>query len=93
MNNPKDGALEVLVIPKAGGGKGIFSFFKKKGPKIDSVLVNKYIRITSRLKDEKDGGIQEKQINVDNFKVIKTPAKIDVVPRRLKVIVGKERMF
>jgi len=91
MNNPKDGSLEISIIP-AVRDTGLFSFFKKGKTKSDSVLVNKYIKITSSLIDKKDGGVQEKLINIDDVRVIKTPAKIDVAPRRLNVIVGRERM-
>ena len=43
--------------------------------------------------NEEGRGIREKPIKIDGFKVIKTPARVGVMPRRLKVIVGKERMF
>lgn len=91
--NPKDGSLEILIKQGIKKRKGFFYFFKEKGDGFDSIFVNKYIRITSTLVDEKDGGTKEKPINIDNVKIIKTPAKIDVAPRRLKVIVGKERKF
>ncbi len=89
--NPKDGKLEILVLPKEKTSRGFFSFFKKNKPKLDSVLANKKIKIISRLRDEKDGGTKNKPIKIDGDRVIKTPAIIDVAPGRLKVIVGKER--
>lgn len=92
MNNPKDGALEISIIPVTDNA-GLFSFFKKEKVESDSVLINKYIKVTSNLVDRKDGGVREKLINIDDVRIIKTPARVDAVPRQLKVIVGKERMF
>lgn len=90
--NPKDGALEILITTRKKG-RGLFYFLKKKIMGPDSFFINKYLKINSTIEDEEAGGIKEKPIKIDGLRVIKTPAKIDVVPRRLKVIVGKERMF
>jgi len=91
--DPKDGALDVLVKPGEDEGRGIFSFLKKKREGFDSFFANRIIKITSVLTDDKAGGIQEKPLNVDDVRVVKTPATITIVPRRLNVIVGKERLF
>ena len=91
--NPKDGALDVLIKTGKSKGKGFFSFLKKGRAGADSVFANKFIKVSSTLVDKKDGGTKEKQILIDDVKVIKTPARIDVAPRRLRVIVGKERLF
>lgn len=91
--NPKDGALDIFFKPGEGDKKTIFSFLKKKMKEVDSFFANRLIKITSTMPDEKYGGIKEKPLNVDDIKVIKTPAMIEVVPKRLRVIVGKERVF
>ncbi|NQU77485.1 hypothetical protein HQ544_02195 [Candidatus Falkowbacteria bacterium] len=91
--NPKDGALELMIKPKIKKNEGLFSMFKKKQRELDSVFINRFIRITSLLKDEKGSGIKEKFINIDGIRKMKTPATITVAGKRLKVIVGKERLF
>jgi len=85
INNPRDGLLEIIL---QGSIPGFFSFFKtyKEGV-IDSLFFLEKIKIES-LKKKK-----EIPILVDNWRILKTPLEIEIVPHKLKVIVGKERKF
>lgn len=75
--NPRDGMLEVLVQP---AGKGIF----KKHAGQPSVVPFKEIAIRSR---------ESIPVVTDGKKVLKTPVQVKIIPKKLKVIVGKNRMF
>lgn len=81
INNPCDGKLE-LVIKDARA-----PLFHKLLPerKNESFFTVKRLRVESSKDPIK--------ITIDKHHVIKTPADISVMPQRLKVIVGKERMF
>lgn len=74
---PCDGRLEVMVRPLQRG------FFGKKSLP-ESVIPFQKIEIRGK------GGVP---ITVDGNRVIKTPTFVEVVPNKLRVIVGKERFF
>lgn len=79
--NPQDGLLEILVQPiKSGFG----NLFKKSTQRKNSVIPFKKLAIRSR---------DSVPVITDGQKVLKTPVKIEIVPKKLKIIVGKERMF
>ena len=77
--NPKDGFLEVLIQPF---GTGFSKLFRKEIKK--SIIPFKRLVVKS-----------QKSISVvtDGQKIMKTPVKIEIVPKRLKLIVGKNRSF
>jgi len=77
--DPKDGFLEVLIQPIATG----FAKFLKKSFG-QSIIPFKKLLIKS-----------QKSVSVitDGKRVLKTPVKIEVVPKKLKLIVGKGRRF
>ena len=77
--NPKDGWLEVIIEPAAVRG-----FFKKQAPGQASIVPFKELAIHSR---------ESLPVVTDGKKVLKTPVEIKVVPKKLKVIVGKDRLF
>ncbi|MGC9048640.1 MAG: diacylglycerol/lipid kinase family protein [Patescibacteria group bacterium] len=81
-SNPKDGLLEILSVKKP---KITLPFFKKAERK-DSLFYVKKVDIEAN---------KEKEIfiTVDNEKVFKTPAEVEVVPNCLKVIVGRDRLI
>ena len=79
ISSPVDGILEAVITPIKS------SLFGKK--KItDTVLPFTKIRI---------GSNQEDQVAIltDEQIIMKTPAEIEVVPQKLKIIVGPERQF
>lgn len=76
--NPRDGLLEILVQP---AGKG---FFKRHAAAQSSIVPFKEIAIRSR---------ESIPILTDGKKVLKTPVTVKIVPKKLRVIVGKNRMF
>lgn len=75
--NPKDGQLEVLIQPLAKG------FFKKTSGQ-NSLIPFKKVFIKSR------GSLP---VYTDGQKILKTPVKVEIVPDKLKIIVGKDRLF
>jgi diacylglycerol kinase family enzyme len=79
--NPQDGFLEVFIQPLTKTS-GWFSSFRKN-PK-GSIFPFRKISIFAK-----------RSINVitDDQRVLKTPLEVEVVPHKLKVIVGKERKF
>lgn len=78
-HNPIDGVLETVITPIKS------TFFGKK--QIDStVFPFDSIKINSTT-DEQAAVLIDEQV------IVKTPAKIKVVPNKLKVIVGGERNF
>ena len=83
ISNPSDGLLE-LVFEQSGGFS--FPFFKKKAYKKDSLFYVKNLRISK-------AGEEEITLTVDQTKIMKTPVTIEVAPRAIKVIVGRERMI
>jgi len=81
--NPKDGVLEA-VIASEPAGRGLFKIFQKQYNK-ESVFPIKKIKIKS---------FKEcLPVIADGEMVVKTPVTVEVVPRKLKIIVGKNRMF
>jgi len=81
--NPKDGLLEVIFSP-GKKQKGFFTSLKKQYTN-DSVFKFKKLKVkcnTDSLKALADG-----------HTAIKTPISVEVVPKKLKIIVGKNRMF
>ncbi len=83
ISNPADGLLE-LIFEQSGGFS--LPFFKKKAYKKDSLFYVKNIEITK-------AGEEEITLTVDQTKIMKTPATIEVAPRVIKIIVGRERMI
>ena len=81
--NPKDGVLEAVITPESNL-PGFFSMFKKQYTK-ESVFPIKKVKIKSTK--------ESISMKADGEVVIKTPATIEVIPKKLKVIVGKNRMF
>lgn len=79
--NPQDGLLEIFVQPMA---TGVFKLFKKSSQLKNSIIPFKKIAIRSR---------DSLPVVTDGQKVLKTPVQIEIVPKRLKIIVGKNRMF
>ncbi|PIP18110.1 MAG: hypothetical protein COX43_00520 [Parcubacteria group bacterium CG23_combo_of_CG06-09_8_20_14_all_35_9] len=78
-------SIEYLLFRKAGSKSLFFSpmLARKKVLKRSIFPVKK---ITLRAK-------KSISLLVDGYKIFKTPATIEVVPQKLKMIVGKERLF
>lgn len=81
-SNPKDGMLEVVLAQKP---KVILPFFKKVAQK-DSLFYVKRLYIESADK-------KEVTIAVDQSRVFKAPALVEIVPDCLKIIIGKEKLI
>lgn len=79
MFNPKDGLLEVLIEPFT---KGFFG--AKRSAQASSLIPFKKIAIRSK---------DSLPIYTDGQKILKTPVKVEIVPDKLKIIVGKNRLF
>lgn len=77
--NPKDGFLEIFIKPI---DNGFLSFFKKNIK--ESIIPFKYLEIKGR---------DSASVITDGQKVIKPPIRIEVAPKKLKIIVGKNRIF
>jgi len=80
--DPQDGLLETLISATTTTKKLFSKFAKNEGK--DSIFSCKKLSIRS-----------QKSIPVvaDGQKILKTPAKIEIVPKKIKIIVGKDRMF
>jgi len=76
--DPRDGYFEILVTPK----QSFTSIFKKNKEKNESVFFGKNISISS------DSSIT---IFIDGKKNILKNIEIEIIPKSLKLIVGKER--
>jgi diacylglycerol kinase family enzyme len=79
--NPKDGFLEILVQPLASG---FLNIFKKTTSINNSIVPFKKVSIRSR---------ESIPVYTDGQKVLKTPVKIEIIPKKLQLVVGKGRMF
>jgi diacylglycerol kinase family enzyme len=82
-SNPKDGVLEA-VFSETPKQSGLFGIFKKEFSR-DSVFPFKKMKI--KCAKECLPVIADGQIT------IKTPVTVEVAPKKLRVIVGKNRMF
>lgn len=78
--NPKDGLLEAVFTPKEKGTFGKDKLATKK----QSVFPIKKMKITSK---------DTVSLIADGETVVKTPATVEVLNKRLSIIVGKERTF
>lgn len=79
--NPQDGLLEILIHPITSG---FWQFFRKPNEGKKSIIPFKKMAIRSR---------NSISIKTDGQKILKTPIKIEIVPKKLRLIVGKNRMF
>ncbi len=77
--DPRDGLLELWIYSEEHG-----FLFSKKRLRWDSRLYHRQFEITAK---------KETSLTIDNHKIIKTPATIKILPRHLKIIVGRERVF
>ncbi|MEK7570142.1 MAG: diacylglycerol kinase family protein [Patescibacteria group bacterium] len=82
QGNPRDGYLDVIVRPQEE--RRMFGFGRRNFSRT-SVFPVKKLTIRS--------GGESMPIMSDGETIIKTPATVEVAPRKLKVIVGKQRSF
>lgn len=80
-SNPRDGILEAVI---GGVKRGIFSGLFRRADESSSVLPFKRLTITTP---------EPLALTLDGQTVVKTPATIEATPKRLKVIVGRDRKF
>jgi len=80
--NPQDGLLEALV-QITNPGKKVFTLFSKQETK-DSIFPFKKLAVKSA---------KSVTVVADDQRVLKTPVNIEIAPKKIKVIVGKDRMF
>jgi len=79
--DPQDGNLEILVQPIASGFGQIF----RKASNLKNSIIP-FKKMTIRSKDSLP-------VVTDGQKILKTPVKIEIAPKKLKLVVGKNRMF
>lgn len=80
--DPKDGLLEIFIKPLADRARGWF--WQSVPVEQTSIIPFKKIAIRSR---------QSLPVFTDGQRVLKTPVEIEIVPKKLRVIVGKTRQF
>ncbi len=78
--NPKDGLLELFIQPFQSSRW----MFRKQPASSSSLIPFRKVAIRSK---------NSVSIHTDGQKVLKTPVTIEIVPDKLKVIVGKDRIF
>ena len=76
---PTDGWLEAVITPLKSG------LFSKKNDRVPSVFPFKKILVESKG--------EPVTVTIDQQSIFKTPVEITVAPKKLKVIVGSERLF
>lgn len=79
--DPQDGFLEILVQKQVAG---FIPMFKKTTVRNDTIIPFKTISISSR---------ESLPVVTDGQRVLKTPVQIKIVPKKLRLIVGKNRQF
>ena len=88
---PHDGRLE-LVIKSAGKSSFLNKLFSKGSSEFDqigqyTIMPFKKIRIESSKPNV------DVKLSLDNDRIIKAPVEIEVLPKKVTLIVGKQRMF
>lgn len=83
------GRIDALHNPRDGKFEAVFQYAKRKGfrkqERLDSLFSVRRLRIRSEARDV--------SLIADGERKISTPATVEVIPNRLKLIVGKERLF
>lgn len=79
--DPQDGNLELFIQPIVAS---TFSFFRKTKELKNSIIPFKKIEIKSK---------DSITVTTDGQRILKPPVQIEIVPKKLKVIVGKNRIF
>lgn len=80
--NPRDGMLEALVVPMAELSGSFFGFMKKTQTLKNSIFPFKKISVATK---------KSVTVTTDGKKVLKPPFDIEVVPKKLTVVVGRKR--
>ncbi|MFZ5365099.1 MAG: diacylglycerol/lipid kinase family protein [Patescibacteria group bacterium] len=82
--NPADGLLDLVVVEKSILPSGIFR--KKNGSQkfSNTIMPAKHFEIAS---------FEYLPVKLDKYYVLKTPVKVSVAEKKLKIIVGKNRKF
>ena len=78
--DPQDGILEAVVVPKTG----LFSKHNDKEAQGQSIFPVKKVEIANG---------KSFSILTDGQNVVEGPVTVEVAPQKLKVVVGKERLF
>lgn len=86
--NPKDGFLEALIQPVQEMSESFFGFLKKglkkgKNKIKESIIPFKKIYVQSQ---------KSVTVTTDGHKILKPPVQIEVVPKKLRVIVGRKQV-
>ena len=84
--DPQDGFLEILIQPALSFSRKILTLFKKKDFKNikKSIFPFKKLDIVGR---------NSFPIITEGGRVLKTPAHVEIIPKKLKIIIGKARGF
>jgi diacylglycerol kinase family enzyme len=81
VGDPMDGWLDALIMPRQGAFMGMF---RKNGPGSRSVIPLRKLSITSE---------EPFEVEADGRQFSNNVVSIEIVPDRLKVITGRERVF
>jgi len=85
-SNPEDGVMEAVFVPKQKGWwQKLLGSKNKQSIEALSVFPVKKLTIKHKKKPV--------MVNIDRQRTLKTPLEIGILPRKLEVIVGKERAF
>ncbi len=87
---PQDGLLETLVEPQRINLPKFLNILSK--PRKFKEVGKRSIFPTKKL-TVKSSGSEPVSVLLDKIKILKTPVKVEVAPKKLTVIVGKDRMF
>jgi len=82
--NPKDGFLDVVATEK---DKTAVGFFKSKKENL------KYGKTLLSAKELEISSFEYLPVKLDDSYVLKTPVKVTIAPKKLNLIVGKQRKF
>ncbi len=85
-SNPSDGIMEAVFAAKnKSWWQKIFQIKKNKAIREISVFPTQKLTIKHKKKPV--------QVRIDRQRVLKTPLEIEVLPKKLNIIVGKDRIF
>jgi diacylglycerol kinase family enzyme len=79
--DPQDGMLEIYIQPLVSG---MWNFFNRSVSLKDSIIPFKKIEIRSK---------DSVSVVTDGQRILKPPVQVSIAPKKLRVIVGKNRIF
>jgi diacylglycerol kinase family enzyme len=90
--NPQDGILELIINPDKDSQKSFLKIFNWLGKKRTALTLAEKISFFP-IKNINIKSKESVPVVLDQCIVTKTPAQVSVLPKALKIIVGKNRVF